>query len=228
MSAPDEEEEPVNAAIWQTMGELTQYCQRSVKHRVSVFVRLEAIRTEKHQTRYQPLQPYMGAQTLVKYSRPWQQVLMFIARTQEAHDWASPAYELTEGQSRAWETLVHEAEKIVAEQTQGDGEEDDDGDENRDGDGDGSEEELTDVQRACLRFCYELLRERITRKEYDSALVCALAVLGVKEQGWQGPDEYPPILSAMVKVSRFLVVQQGLELEADEDPASDEFVGCLT
>lgn len=81
MTRPDEEEEPVNSIIWQTMGELIQYCQRSVKHRVGVFVRLEAIRTEKHQTRYQPLQPYMATKTLVKYSRPWQQVLMFIART---------------------------------------------------------------------------------------------------------------------------------------------------
>ena len=241
VSAPDEEEEPVNAAIWQIMGELIQYCQHSVKHRVGVFVRLEAIRTEKHQTRYQPLQPYMGAQTLVKYSRPWQQVLMFIARTQEPHDWASPAYELTEGQSQAWRALVHEAEKVVAEQAassggedEGDGDGDNGEDQGSDEDGqrerdsDEPEEELTDAQRACLRFCYELLRERITRKEYDSVVVCALAVLGVKEQGWRGPDEYPPILSAMVKVSRFLVVQQGLELEAGEEPASNEFVGCLT
>ena len=229
VSAPNEEEEPVNAAIWQTMGELIQYCQRSVKHRVGVFVRLEVIRTEKHQTRYQPLQPYMGAQTLVKHSRPWQQVLMFIARTQEPHDWASPTYELTEGQSRAWRALVHEAEKVVAEQAASSGDEDErDGDGGEDQSSDEPEEELTDVQRACLQFCYELLRERITRKEYDSAIVCALAVLGVKEQGWRGPDEYPPILSAMVKVSRFLVVQQGLELEAGENPASNEFVGCLT
>jgi hypothetical protein len=52
-----------------------------------------------------------------------------------------------------------------------------------------------------------LLRQRITRKEYDSVLVYALAVLGVKDDGWRGPDEYPPILSVMVKVSRFLVIQ---------------------
>jgi hypothetical protein len=195
----------------------------------------------------------MAEETVVKYSRPWQQVLMFIARTKEEHDWTSPKYELTEDQARAWRTLVHEAEKVVAEQATSNGNEDndDDGDEDQDSHQDShqdsrssglgmanmpnrgrnrdeAEEELTDVQRACLRLCYELLRERITRKEYDSTLVCALAVLGVKEQGWQGADGYTPILSAMVKISRFLVVQQGLELEANEDPASDEFVGCLT
>lgn len=31
-----------------------------------------------------------------------------------------------------------------------------------------------------------LLQQRITRKEYDSVLVCALAVLGVKDDGWRG------------------------------------------
>lgn len=31
----------------------------------------------------------------------------------------------------------------------------------------------------------------------------------------------------MVKMSRFLVIQQGLELEAMEEPAGNEFVGCL-
>jgi hypothetical protein len=39
-----------------------------------------------------------------------------------------------------------------------------------------------------------------------------LAVLGVKEEGWKGPEQYPPILSAVIKMARFMVVQQGLEL----------------
>jgi hypothetical protein len=71
MTKPDEEEEPVNWVIWQIMGELIRYSQHSVKDRVSVFVRLEAIRTEKHQTRHHPLQSYMAKETLAKYSRPW-------------------------------------------------------------------------------------------------------------------------------------------------------------
>ncbi|KAK4978434.1 hypothetical protein LTR28_005593, partial [Elasticomyces elasticus] len=55
--------------------------------------------------------------------------------------------------------------------------------------------------------------------EYDSALVCALAVLGVKEDGWKGAEEYPPVLSAVIKVARFVVVQQALELS---EPFEDE------
>jgi hypothetical protein len=68
------------------------------------------------------------------------------------------------------------------------------------------------MQKACLGFCIAFLNQSITCKEYDSPLVRALAVLGVKEDGWKGADQYPPILSAVIKVARFMVVQQALEL----------------
>jgi hypothetical protein len=66
-----------------------------------------------------------------------------------------------------------------------------------------------------------LLSQLITRKEYDSPLVCALAVLGVKEDGWKGAEQYPPILLAVIKVARFMVVQQALEVS--EPFTDDEF-----
>ena len=46
----DEEAEPVEAAIWAAMDGLARFSQASVIDRIGVFVRLEAIRTEKHQT----------------------------------------------------------------------------------------------------------------------------------------------------------------------------------
>jgi hypothetical protein len=66
-------------------------------------------------------------------------------------------------------------------------------------------EALSSIQKACLTFCIALLSQSITRKEYDSPMVCALAVLGVKEDGWKGPEQYPPSLSAVIKVARFMV-----------------------
>ena len=53
-------------------------------------------------------------------------------------------------------------------------------------------ERLNRLQKACLEFCIALLDHRITCQEYDSPLVCALAVLGVNEEGWKGPEQYPP------------------------------------
>jgi hypothetical protein len=64
---------------------------------------------------------------------------------------------------------------------------------------------LSGIQKACLAFCIALLSQSITRKEYDSPLVCALAVFGVKEDGWKGHEQYPPILSAVIKVAGFIV-----------------------
>jgi hypothetical protein len=82
--------------------------------------------------------------------------------------------------------------------------------------------QLSRIEKACLRFCIALLDQHITRKEYDSPLVCALAVLGVKEEGWKGAEQYPPILSAMIKVARFMVVQQGLQLADLIDESNNE------
>ncbi|KAF2135640.1 uncharacterized protein K452DRAFT_213755, partial [Aplosporella prunicola CBS 121167] len=72
----------------------------------------------------------------------------------------------------------------------------------------GDKAKLSAVQRACLAFCIELLDHQIVQREYESPLVCALAVLGVEEGGWKGPDTYLPILSAIIKIARFMVVQQ--------------------
>lgn len=255
------EEELIEAAIWKSMDQLAQFSQDSVVDRIGVFVRLEAIRTEKHQTRYQPLQPYRDAKAIVKHVRPWQQMLMFFARTQREHEWNSPAYRFTRRQREAWEALIKQATRAVRggdidiEVT--DDEVDDEADEMDEVD-DGVEqvdemsdddmddidegivrvegeqeqdsnrpggilkpEKLSTIQRACLQFCIELLNQSITRKEYDSPLVCALAVLGVTEVGWKGPELYPPILSSTIKVARFMVVQQALELS--EPFRDDEF-----
>ncbi|KAK7177379.1 hypothetical protein PSPO01_16572 [Paraphaeosphaeria sporulosa] len=87
---PKAEEEPVAAAIWEAMDGLARFSQSSVIHRIGIFVRLEAIRTEKHQTRYQRLQPYMDEKSIGEHARPWQQMLMFFWRTQQEHAWKSP------------------------------------------------------------------------------------------------------------------------------------------
>jgi RecQ family ATP-dependent DNA helicase len=242
----EQQAEPVEAAIWAAMEGLARFSQASVIHRVGVFVRLEAIRTEKHQTRFQPLQPYMDEKSIGEHTRPWKQMLMFFARTQKEHAWKSPTYRFTRRQREAWEALVEEAERSVEGEEVGEGEDEemeevedevmaDDVDEAIDemetdepstaANAIREPEKLSSIQRACLEFCIALLSQSITRKEYDSPLVCALAVLGVKADGWKGPEQYPPILSAVIKVARFMVVQQALELSGplgDEDPVDDD------
>jgi hypothetical protein len=40
-----------------------------------------------------------------------------------------------------------------------------------------------------------------------------MAVLGRGKQGWRDPNSYPPIISHVLKVARFLVVQKALWLD---------------
>ncbi len=179
---------------------------------------MEAIRTEKHQTRYQPLQPYMNVKGLMNYSRPWKQILMFMVRTKRAHDWVSPKYKFNKALRGMWKRLFRVAKEVVRKKNEQNSDEEEEAEsveESNNSSQDPDEDnkpELTIIQKACLNFCLALLDDRITRKEYDSPLVCALAVLGVQENGWKDASNYPPILSAMIKISRFMVIQQGLEM----------------
>ncbi|KAL4946914.1 hypothetical protein BDW69DRAFT_190792, partial [Aspergillus filifer] len=83
---------------------------------------------------------------------------------------------------------------------------------------------MTAIEQACLEFCIELLNQRYRTQEYESALVCAMAVQGWGEAGWRDPDSYPPILSRVIKVARFMVVQKALWL----DPHAEEIIRMWT
>jgi hypothetical protein len=52
---------------------------------------------------------------------------------------------------------------------------------------------LAPIDSACLNFCIELLNHRIKVEDYESALICATAVLGRGEAGWRTAESYPPI-----------------------------------
>jgi len=80
----DDDDDPIETAVWQAMGEVAAISQTTVENS-GVMLRLEAIRTEMHQTQYQPLQPYQDAKTVNEQCKPWQQMLMFFVRTQREH-----------------------------------------------------------------------------------------------------------------------------------------------
>jgi hypothetical protein len=67
------------------------------------------------------------------------------------------------------------------------------------------------------------LNQKIYNHEYDMALVCALAALGVSPSGtgFRGADTYPSILSVVIKVAHFIVVQRAEQLARPS--ADDEF-----
>jgi superfamily II DNA helicase RecQ len=231
----DEDKEAVESAIWQAMGEVADISQTTVTQS-GVMLRLEAIRTEMHQTRYQPLQPYQDASQINRRCRSWQQMLMFFVRTQRQHEWKSPPYRFSRRQYAAFKRLIEAAEEVVQN---GDGEEEseDEGDNTSRGEVESQPDpptrrprqsgSLTKIQRACLTFCIELLNQKIHNKEYDMALICATAVLGIQPHGggFRDPESYPPILSAIVKIAHFMVVQYAEELARPID-GDESFSPC--
>lgn len=77
---------------------------------------MEAIRNEKEQKRYAPLMAYQDEESMGLNARPWQQVVMFIARTIKPHQWESPKYRFTQEQKRQWRRMVGEARSEVERQ----------------------------------------------------------------------------------------------------------------
>jgi hypothetical protein len=143
----EQQAEPVEAAMWAAMDGLARFSQASVIHQIGVFVRLEAIRTEKHQTRFQPLQPYMDQKSIGVHIRPWQQIVMFFARTQREHAWKSPRYQFTRRQREGWQALVEEAKRIAEDEEEIEEEELEE-EESEEDEGGSSNEEDTDTVEA--------------------------------------------------------------------------------
>jgi hypothetical protein len=206
-STDPEKPEPYETVIWNAMAEVAQISQMTVS-KAGVFVRMEAVRSEKHQTRYMPLETYWEPEEIKRRVQPWRQMMVFFVRTQKEHNWRSPPYKFTPEQFQKFDRMIEEAGRVI------DGEvEQDDG-----------ETGMSPIQEACLDFCVELLNMEIEFSEYESALVCALAVLGVSETGWRGPDSYPPILSATIKCARFMVVQKAVHM-AGSPVENEHFAG---
>ena len=64
-------------------------------------------------------------------------------------------------------------------------------------------------------FCLSLLDQRVRSTEYESPLVCALALQSITAAGWRECGRYTKILSAVIKLSQFIVVQTAIIADAD-------------
>lgn len=237
IETPDEETEPQLHVIWEAMDEMVLLCQETVDVRAGSFIRFEIMRTDI-QNRFQPLRGYMEAKEVVTRAKPWKQIVMFIGRTWKQREWKAPKYKLKSHQRKAWKNLMSavqqnmkktKANNEIRESEQS--EEKDEEEETSEGEENEEKEATSPVQKVirlnpvaqkCMKFCLSLLYETIDNNEYDSTLICALAVLGITRTGWKGFDQYPSMLSAIIKVSRFMVVHDTWET-TQHYPKNKEF-----
>ena len=80
---------------------------------------------------------------------------------------------------------------------------------------------MDNIQKSLLDFCLSLLDDSTESDEIDRPLIIALAVLGVTSTGFLGPDRYPSILSAVLKIGRFFVLRTCYENSTTEYPKID-------
>ncbi|KAI7493192.1 hypothetical protein KC367_g8723 [Hortaea werneckii] len=214
--------EQVAAVIWHAVVDVARISQETVSQS-GVMLRFEAIRTEVHQNIYHPLEPYQTRDDIARQGRYWQQIVVFLVRARQEHDGQAPPFKFNRRQDRAYQRLMAAAEAVVTQSDESDLSDDSDASPVDHSDAEHASirrapppprQTLTELQSACLLFCTELLNQRIYNPEYDMAMICALAALGVSPtgKGFRGPDTYPSILSTVIKVAHFIVVQQADQL----------------
>jgi hypothetical protein len=232
-------------AIWDSMAAVARISQL-ICTKTSHTIRTEAVRTERDRLPYQPLQAYMDAENIERHTIPWQQVLVFFARTQATHEWDSPKYRFSKRQRAAWNSLWRLAQpgfsapaspaSASSDRVSSDDSSSEHSDDqstqrsagesraNRPRTNNASPFQLAPIDSACLDFCIELLNHRTKVEDYESALICATAVLGRGDAGWRTAQSYPPILSKLIKIARFMVVHKALKL----DPTAEIMLYQLT
>lgn len=220
VEAPDADEMPVEHCAWCAVESLLRTCQHNTATATGIFVRHEIVQTEAEQRRQRaPLQAYLDDHTFSRNCRFWQQLVLFLVRTYESTQWR---YQLNNPQRATLTEFLRRCRTdadVASSLSTGDqssSTDDNDDDDNDDGENDDNDNDdsqhrsLTSVEEACLDFCISLLDQQVQAEEYESPLICALALLGVSDSGWLGPERYPSILSAVIKMSRFMVVQSAL------------------
>jgi RecQ family ATP-dependent DNA helicase len=198
---------PIDAAkevtlqgIWESFQRVLDTAQETVVSGVAGQAALfEVNRKDQGAKAKKPFDGVIEEGTKKKYKEVWRQILCYLFRTQDWDDEDRPEYELTDRQGDTFDALTEAVEELH-------------GLAHRRGEGSRAspeeEEKQKRVDRLCLDLCIELLDHNLTHSEYESVVISALAVMGMREDGgWLGAEDYTPKYSAVIKVARMLVIQ---------------------
>ncbi|KAF5487470.1 hypothetical protein CGCS363_v013910 [Colletotrichum siamense] len=196
-TAPINEDEVVLQAMWATVDRvLDQARATSAPNTVGLAVLFEAQRTEAHVKPRRPFDNRMEDDTWARYKGVWLSLLCVWFRTQEMDDDKRPPYKLTSSQGEAWDFFEQMAEAAST------------------GTGHQTQEKL---ERAALDMLISMLDHQLKGGDYSSALLSALAVMGIAENGgWVQITDYTTKYSAVIKIARMLVIHQAYVERHDE------------
>ncbi|KAJ5762605.1 hypothetical protein N7533_001286 [Penicillium manginii] len=174
--------ERIALVIWEAMERLASVSQEIAKA-CGHLVRIDVVRTMKDESPHKPLLAYLDATAIQKHVAPWQQIMMFFARTQQ----------------QLWDAVWRHAQ---AQASCPDPEDDEP-----------EPFEIRPIEHALLTFCIDLLRQKIRNDEYGCAMICATAVIGCGQFGWATPENFPPRISSLIKIARFFILHKALRLD---------------
>ncbi|KAF4921051.1 ATP-dependent DNA helicase Q-like 3 [Colletotrichum fructicola] len=196
-TTPINEDEVVLQAMWATVERvLDQARATSTPNTVGLAVLFEAQRTEAHVKPRRPFDNRMEDDTSARYKGVWLCLLCVWFRTQEMDDDKRPPYKLTPSQAEAWDLFGQMAEAAST------------------GTGDQTQEKL---ERAALDMLIGMLDHQLKGGDYSSALLSALAVMGIAENGgWVQITDYTTKYSAVIRIARMLVIHLAYTERNDE------------
>ncbi|KAK7986869.1 Bloom syndrome protein-like protein [Apiospora saccharicola] len=155
-----------------------------------------------------PSTPFSGQMedaTRTTYSNIWKQVIGYFFRTEVWEPGTVPPYKL----STAQENAINDIEVFFESQT---------------APLPLPDKAYPDLDVRCLTLFLSIFDHELSGSPYDSLLLSALSVLGLRPTGetvtWLPPYEYTRIYSAVIKIGRLFLLLQSYDESNSEDPKS--------
>ncbi|PNP44426.1 hypothetical protein TGAMA5MH_03816 [Trichoderma gamsii] len=191
-------------------------------YRIRLPAMFEINRREVSVQAKRPFEPRMEADSWARYKGVMCRIICIIYRTKQRPQEERPPYAMTSAQKRYWKGFAKACDRYQAIQEyqamilaskesrekQGESSGSDSGSDGTSKDIHKRTEEIQGSCRdMCARFIIAMLDHSLGDHQYDSVLISTLAVMGVRDDGgWHSALDYTPILSAVIKVARIVVL----------------------
>jgi hypothetical protein len=188
--------------------------QTIIKKKVSMFLLHRAKSYEAGRDSREAFHIKNYDETIQRYQRVWNQILVYVLRTASAEYSESRLYHLTQKQQDAIYDVMLATNRFQLYQEEELGEED-------------IEAMQQELDKHCLHICITLLDHQLDGDEYESAILSSLAAMSLEYipgsqalYRFRKPVQYTPLLAGFLKVAKMLTIQYCWEQEQEKEVES--------
>ncbi|KAF4480637.1 hypothetical protein CGGC5_v011645 [Colletotrichum fructicola Nara gc5] len=194
---PIEDGEETLRFVWAVFNSVADKARATAApHKVGHDALFEAERKEISQQPVRPFDNRMEDDTWQRYKEVWRKMVSIWFRMDEWPERERPPYRFTMRQGSLWDAFTSRVEADVGSRQAAQAEE---------------------VERMCLDAIIAIIEDPYKQSQKESAMIGALAVLGIREDGgWHQATEYTTNYSAVIKVAKMFVVYQAWLERQDE------------